>query len=234
MTRKSKELIWTTMALAGVGLGAVLASHAKGDDARPLEGPRVKQGQDAERRVPGAKGQALQERRPEGLLRLMEGVNPTPEQRQQIRAILEETAGKSRAFREQHRAELEKLRADMRAAREARDQQKIKQLAEQWRELMKDSPREEAVEKIKAVLTPEQVKVFEENQARLRERMQERVREGEGLRGPDRLSDPQRDKLRNMSPQERQKFMEEHHPRRKPEGQGPRDGQPPRGDKLEL
>lgn len=240
MTRKGKELIWTTMALAGVGLGALLASAARGEEGKPLEGPKVKQGQDGERRGPkaGGEGDALRERRRDGIHRLMEGVNPTDEQKEQIRTILQESEETVRAYREEHKAEFEQIRTDMKAAREAGDREKMKALGEQLRKLMEASPRQDIVEKIKAVLTPEQVKILEENIAKAKEQMRDRIREGQGGERAGRLTDEQREKFKNMTPEEREKFMQEHRPRRDrdgaPGGPGERKGDGDRNDKLDL
>lgn len=178
MTRKRKELIWTSMALAGIGLGALVAASAHGEDA-PMEGPKVRQ--EGERRRPAAEGEMRSEARPErpdGLRRLFEGVNLTEEQKPQVRAILQEGAEKARAFHEEHKDELQKLREEARAAREAGDREKMKQIAEQYRAIMEKGPRGETIAAIKAILTPEQLVQFEANVAKAKEAFQHRMREG--------------------------------------------------------
>ncbi len=244
MTRRRKELIWTTMALAGIGAGAMIAASANGEDDPPLKGPEVKQ--EGERRGPRAEGQMRPEgergQRGEGqrgetrpgdpLRRLLEGITLSDEQREQVRAIIQEQGEKARAFREEHQTEFEQLRKDMQAAREAGDREKMRVLAQKHRELVEKGPRGEAIEKIKAVLTPEQIKTFEENLARERQRMQNPAGRGPG--GGERLSPEQRERLEKMSPEERERFMREQRERRQ-QREGQNRGDAPRdGGKLEI
>lgn len=253
MRRNRKELWWTAVALAGVIGGAAVAAQADDD---MLAGPKVEQKQGPRGERPQARAAGEGERhRPQGprgernpgealrghIHRLLEGVNPTDQQKEQIRQIVEDAAQKWKAFHEEHQAEFNQLRKDFQAAREARDREKMKELSEKRRELMGQMPdRGEAIEAVKKILTPEQLARFEENLAAQRERMQQRMqRGGEGEarpRGPQ-LSDEQREKLRNMTPEERRQFMQDNRPKRgegdRPAGQRtPRPGKP--ADQLNL
>jgi ribonuclease E len=245
MKRNRKELLWTTMALAGVGLGALAASNAHGQEDRPLQGPEVRQ-RDGERRAPRGEGQMQREgqqqregqrgearaqgERPQrgearpgdNMRRLLEGLELTEEQREKVRGIVQEGGEKARAFMEENREKFESLRNEMRTAREAGDREKMRELAQKMRELTESGPRGQTIEEIKKVLTPEQLKKFEENLAAERERMQPPPPRGERGEGAQR------------EPRERGEGMQrEQRERRQPrEGQNREDA--PRGDRLEI
>ena len=218
-----------TIGLAAVALttgGVVVA-----EDGGPMQGPKVQAGERGEgarqrgdgqrQRAEGERGERGRGQLADRMHRLMEGVNLTEDQKAQVRPIMEEAAEKWRAFHEEHKEELDKLREEMKAAREAKDKDKAKEVGQKVRAIMEQADfRGDAIEKIKKVLTPEQLATFEKNLEEMKDR-------GPGERGP-RLSPEEREKLKDMTPEQRREYMRGHHPRQGGEGQQQRRG--PEGD----
>ena len=105
----------------------------------------------------------------------------TKEQKEKLQAIRDEVKKGEDQWRADHAVDIRKLQDDMQAARQAQDQAKIGELRPKMMELMQTMPKtDEAVAKVKALLSEDQVKALE---TRITER-QEEMRSGLGAMGP--------------------------------------------------
>ncbi len=110
----------------------------------------------------------------------------TKEQKEKIQAIAEEAkaAGKWRA---DHDAELRKLDEDMRNARQDGQREELELLTQKQQDLMATGPKaEDLTAKLKAVLTPEQLKALDAAAAEKRAADDQRRRQGGGMFGGGR------------------------------------------------
>ncbi len=106
-----------------------------------------------------------------GLRALFRGVNLTAQQKEQIKAINQKYAAQTKPIREAMRPAMQ----EMRDARQKGDQnaaravfERTKPQREQLRQI-----REQELKDVRAILTPDQQKTFDQNAAQLRERMQQ-------------------------------------------------------------
>lgn len=113
------------------------------------------------------------------LERLLGTLNLTDQQKAQIKEILAAFKKDVDAWRAQHQDELQKIHAEIRAAREAKDKEKVQAAMKKLHTLLETAPKpREMLEKIKAVLTPEQKQKFEAELKEIREKRLEHRGEG--------------------------------------------------------
>ena len=117
-----------------------------------------------------------------GDLNLRPDFTLTKEQKEKLQAIRDDVKKAEDKWRADHAADLKKIQDDMMALRDAPDQDKMRELGTKRRELMQTMPKnDEAVGKIKALLTEDQAKALE---TRITERQEEgRARMGMGGMG---------------------------------------------------
>lgn len=193
---------------------------------RMLEGPRADgEGRgrpeggrfDGERRGPGGEGQG-----PRIMGFLLHDLNITPEQHEQIKVVMEDARDKHMKWLEEHKDEVEALRSEVKKAVEAKDREALKGLREKMVALRENAPKpEDAIAKIRPILTKEQATTFDTRLAEVKERMQERakqMREGRPGKGDGEHMDGDR--------------------KERPEGRNRRGGEKPadkdKGDKLDI
>lgn len=170
-TKHALALIVAGMAFGG---SQALAENANVDgDAPPakkntLAGPKAEGGKRLDRPGPMAEQRA---NIMEAMRDLLKDLELTEDQKVQIKSIMEEAKGIREDFMEEHGAELDALREKMKEAREAKDREQMKQLADELRAIMEAGPKPEAtVNKIKEVLTPEQREKFDDRVAEFKEK----------------------------------------------------------------
>lgn len=112
----------------------------------------------------------------------------TAEQKEKVQAIRNDVKAAEDKWRTDHAADLKKIQDDAQAARDAQDMEKMREIMTARRDLMQTMPKtDDAAQKLKAVLTPDQAKALE---TRITERQDEaRARMGgmfggRGGRGP--------------------------------------------------
>jgi Spy/CpxP family protein refolding chaperone len=223
-----------TVALAALTVGTTLTfaePQGKPDagdkpQKRMLEGPRA----DGEGRG-RPEGRGFDGERPRGpqgpriMEFLLKDLNLTEDQHEQIKVVLDDTRDAHMKWREEHADEADALRAEVRKAVEAKDREALAKLREKMKALREDAPKpEDAVAKIRPILTEEQATKFDAKLAELKEKMKERageMREGRGPRGPR----PDGESMEGDRPQ-------------RPEGRNRRGGDRPadadKGDKLDI
>jgi Spy/CpxP family protein refolding chaperone len=258
---------WLTC-LAGsallLGSVAIVRAEAPAGKDDMLAGPDAKAPQDGKgnRERRGFDGQRQREGGPlHGLLR---DLKLTDEQKTQIREIAEDHRQEAEQYRKEHQDEIKKL------------QEEIKALHEKIKAIHEKGPKPQAViDDVRAVLTPEQQKEFDARLEKMKERRDERREGGDrrgpapgapggdammgpphegpgGPGGPDRamrlLNDDERAKLKDMTPEERHDWLQDHREELKERAQklrkerGPKhDGQdapppppPAGGDQLDI
>ncbi|GEM_PF-5374196 len=106
------------------------------------------------------------------------------EQKEKLQVIREDVKKSEEQWRTAHAEDLKKIQTDMQAARDAQDQDKMREVMTQRQELMQGMPSgDDALTKVKALLTEDQVKALD---TRITERQQEmRTRMG-GMMGGGR------------------------------------------------
>ena len=105
---------------------------------------------------------AEQFRREHGLPGLADKLKLSEEQRGKLRAIVDDSREALRQFREDSKEQIGAALKDLRAARESGDAQKLEAARQSLRELFENAPAiKQLEEKIKTVLTPEQVEQWQ-------------------------------------------------------------------------
>ncbi|MCX5658147.1 MAG: Spy/CpxP family protein refolding chaperone [Planctomycetota bacterium] len=194
---------WTLTVARSASLAAVMfagTSFAMAEDAKVLAGPK-----------PGAPTTQPREngfgkdRHPAGefMHDTLKDLNLTPDQETKVKAIFAEAKTKHEAWRTAHGAEADALKAQVKAAREAKDEAKLKELRPKVDALMADMPKpKDVVDKVRAVLTPEQQTKFDAKVAAERKEMMEKhpgmgpgmdgehKRKHDGAGKPDGVSKP--------------------------------------------
>lgn len=98
-------------------------------------------------------------------LNLLPDFNLDKPQKEKIQAVRAELKAAIDKFKEDNKADLEKAHAEMQEAMKAQDQQKMRELGQQIGNAMAKGPKaDEYTAKVKAVLTPDQIKAMEEKQ----------------------------------------------------------------------
>ncbi len=142
--------------------------------------PQQPQAQQQPQQQWGQRGQRWQ-RGQRGRRALFRGVNLTSQQKDQIKAINQKYAQQARPIREALRPVMQQIRTDRQkgdstAARAAFEQTRSQR--EQLRSL-----REQELKDIRAVLTPDQQKTFDQNVAQLKSRMEQWQRNRQNRQG---------------------------------------------------
>ena len=139
---------------------------------------------------------------------LMDELNLTPEQRQQIRPILQEQRKAVAAWQDEHGQQLKALREQMAEAVRNKDKEKIEQLRKQMEELGKSRKalHDSLLEKLSKVLTPDQMAKVRQNFAP-KERHPALMRGLAALRQLD-LTEEQRAQTRQIMEDARQKAQQ--------------------------
>lgn len=193
----------STIAAVAVLTGSV--AFAEGDPV--LKGPKA-EGQTSKEgkgfkgeRGPG-KGAAIMD--------ILKELNLTEEQKTQVRTVLADAKKSMDDWRTANQAELDKIHADLKAAHEAKDRDAAQKAHARRMELMKSAPQPDANHaKLRAILTPDQQKTFDEKIAALKKQREE----NRGKGGP---------------------MMEGGKGKNRPEGKGKPEGRKESGDKLEM
>jgi hypothetical protein len=119
-----------------------------------------------------------------GDLNLRPDFNLTAEQKTKLQAVRDEVKAAEDKWRTDHAAELKKIQDDMAAARQAQDQEKMREIGTARRELMQGMPKtDDAAQKVKALLTADQAKALETRIAERQEEMRARMGGMMGGRG---------------------------------------------------
>ena len=127
--------------MGGVGTGVARAEAAAATSRPAVEGEGF--------RGPFARLEVLH--------KLLSELNLTDDQKAQIKEIVGPYHKELMAWKDANAAELEKLQAAFKAAREAKDRAAVKDAMEKLKALVETAPKPQGLlEKIKAVLTPEQ------------------------------------------------------------------------------
>lgn len=186
MTSERTSAFGTLKMLSTIAAVAVLTgsvAFAEGDPV--LKGPKA-EGQTSKEgkgfkgdRGPG-KGAAMMD--------LIKELNLTDEQKTQMRTIMADGKKSMDDWRTANQAELDKINADIKAAHEAKDRDAAQKAHASRMELMKSAPNPESNHaKIRAILTPDQQKTFDEKAAALKKQREENRHKGgpmmEGGRG---------------------------------------------------
>ena len=111
-----------------------------------------------------------------GDLNLRPDFNLTAEQKTKLQAVRDEVKAAEEKWRTEHAADLKKIEDEAAAARQSQDRDKMRELMTSRRDLMQTMPKnDEAAQKVKALLTPDQAKAVEtritERQEEMRARM---------------------------------------------------------------
>ncbi len=118
----------------------------------------------------GQRGQRWQ-RGQRGRRALFRGVNLTSQQKDQIKAINQKYAQQARPIREAMRPVMQQIRTDRQKGDSAAARAAFEQTRSQREQLR--SLREQELKEIRAVLTPDQQKTFDQNVAQLKARMEQ-------------------------------------------------------------
>lgn len=156
---------------SGLVLAMTLGAASVAAAQEPTPAPQQPQAQQQGQGRWGQRGRAWQGARRQGLWALFRGVNLTAEQRQQLRTINQKYAAQAKPIREAMRPAMQ----EMRDARQKRDStaaravfERTKPQREQLRQI-----REQELKDVRAILTPDQQKTFDQNLAQMRLRMQQ-------------------------------------------------------------
>ncbi len=122
-----------------------------------------------------------------GDVNLRPDFNLTAEQKQKLQAVRDEVKAMEDKWRTDHAADLKKIQDDMAAARQGQDREKMREIMTARGELMQTMPKtDDAAQKVKALLTPDQAKALEtritERQEEMRSRMGGMMMGGRGGR----------------------------------------------------
>jgi Spy/CpxP family protein refolding chaperone len=166
------------LALAMTGLIATGGIYAWANESAAEDKPAKKQ-VEAGKGERGPRGEGpWAERRGEMTQKVMETIkqlNLSEEQKAELKQIHEDAKVARETFKAEHGEELKALHEEMKAARQAKDIDKAKEIGGKIRELMAQGPSpKDTMDKVKAVLTPEQqeqlkakLEKFRENHPRL-------------------------------------------------------------------
>jgi len=107
----------------------------------------------------------------EGLFRkLIVDLKLTPEQKQELKAIIKPFHEKMTAWHDAHKDELKKIHAELKAARQAKDREKAQAAIKEFRTLWQSAPHvRDILPQIKKVLTPEQLEIVKQRLVEWRE-----------------------------------------------------------------
>lgn len=121
-----------------------------------------------------ASSKVAAEQRP--IREVMQKLNLTPDQKKQVHQVLEDQREAFNKYRQDHAEEFKKATQELKAARKSKDAARIKAAHEELRKLYDAGPNlKQLAEKIRAVLTADQQKTFDEEMAEIRQRMRQRV-----------------------------------------------------------
>jgi Spy/CpxP family protein refolding chaperone len=105
-------------------------------------------------------------------------VSLNADQKQKVQAVAEAFKTVQAAWQKEHEVELNKLRDEFRAAADAGGRDKIRELMQKRQDIQATAPKtDDTLAKIKAVLTPDQLKNFER-------RLADRQAQSDPMRGP--------------------------------------------------
>lgn len=140
----------------------------RAEDKKPAEGDRPRHAEGDRPHRPDGPGDG--EHRPgERIMGLLKDLNLTDDQKGKVHEIVAAFGEEMKKFHEEHKAELEPLFEKMKAAREAKDREAAMAVGKQIREIMEKGPNpRDLIEKISAVLTPEQAAKLKEKAAAMR------------------------------------------------------------------
>ena len=194
-------LMWMAPA-AMAGPGKQAAGPSKRD--QPLAGPEVgdsKAGGGQGMMAPGIARRFSGQRRGghrrggagmngHGVLRQVLGkMDLTEAQKKRVQATAKAFGQRLAAWRKEHQEQLKTLRSRFQEARKQKDRPQLRDLGERWHKLRADAPKvDELVKQIKATLTPQQVKRFDElyRQAMKRAAVTDRGKRKQGRPGRHR------------------------------------------------
>ena len=135
--------------------------------------------------------------------RLFAGMELTDAQKAEIEEIMIAHGDERKAWHEAHQEELQALREQMREAHEAKDKEAIDATRKQVQELMESAPKPDAThDQIRALLTEDQQKIFDERIEKMRRFMEQR-RQG----GPDAMRRPGGRLFGNLNMSDEQKVQ---------------------------
>lgn len=122
---------------------------------------------------------------------LLKEINLTDDQKAKIHAIRDEARQQFQDWRTKHEDQIKELTAQMKSAHEAKDREKVQQLREKAQELWSTAPKiKDAIDKVRAVLTDEQRKIFNAKLEEKKKEFEERhPMMGGGEGGPGRRHD---------------------------------------------
>ena len=124
-----------------------------------------------------------------GELNLRPDFNLSDQQKQKLQAIRDDVKKLEDQWRTDHAADLKKIQDDTAAARQAGDQQKMRELMTARRDLMQTMPKtDEAAQKVKGLLTPDQAKALETRITERQDEMRNRMGAMTGGRGAARAT----------------------------------------------
>ncbi|MBI1335507.1 MAG: hypothetical protein GC164_00935 [Phycisphaera sp.] len=174
-------LHWSaTLGCAAVLLaGTTLWAEPGTDKAQDMAGPKVKQGENAEggRKFDGQR--MHKDERGEAMHKLLESLNLSDDQKEQVRKIHADAVADRKAYTDQHKDEFESLRDELKKAIEAKDRDKVKEVRDKMKALWDAMPSKpmDVAAKIRAVLTPEQQAQFDAKLEELKKKLEERREE---------------------------------------------------------
>ncbi len=103
---------------------------------------------------------------------LLKSLNLTPDQRAKVRETLRTFHQSVVKYRQDNKDAIEQARAEIKAGREAKDRQKIKEGWTQLKAIWQKGPqREDLMNQIRALLTPEQQKQFDAGLKKMHQEM---------------------------------------------------------------
>lgn len=184
---------WLVVLAVALMAGATVLAADEG--AKPAEKARAKRAQ--------ADGQRPQGPRARGgrfLQKVLGDLNLSDEQKGKVKEVFATARKEFQAKAEKHKDELAKLREEFQAARQSKDREKLAALAKKRRELMGDGGGEAILAKIKAVLTDEQKKQFDDKLAEAKAKAQkarEQAGQNPAKKGDQPRKRPQKNQQKN-------------------------------------
>ena len=151
----------------GSALALLAGAYARAEDAPPAQ-PAPPAAPKKERAHP-MMGEMLL--RP----KVLQDLALTPDQKTKYDELQAAFAKEADAWRLAHKGEMESLHKQMKEAQDAKDTAKVEALQKQQRELFQPQiqVRKQSMDKVRAILTPDQIKTLDADQAAARERMKE-------------------------------------------------------------
>lgn len=138
--------------------------------------------------APAKQAKHAAEQRP--IREAIQKLNLTPDQKKQVHQIFEDQREAFNKYRQDHADEFKKATEDLKAARRAKDHAKIKAAREALRKLYEAGPNLKGLaEKVRAVLTTDQQKTFDEEMASIRQRMKQHVAEAKSKENATKVSE---------------------------------------------